>query len=101
MQPQFCGHVHYMYLWYDGDLCSQIVQTIVSNVVVINEDCSTCCLNDTEHGQNERGLASTSTTNYTNLSYERQCIIGDYIAGIIILLYLSSPRNIHSDVFQH
>jgi hypothetical protein len=39
----------------------------VGNVVVINEDGFTCCLNDTVHGQSERRLACTSTTNYTNL----------------------------------
>ena len=37
------------------------------NVVVINEDGSTCCLNDTEHRQSERELACTSMTNCTNL----------------------------------
>ena len=75
-------HLSHTYLRYDGDLCSQIVQTIVSNVVVINEDGSTCCLNDTEHGQSERGLASTSTTNYTNLRESRKF---NYIIAVVIV----------------
>ena len=41
-------------LRYDGDLWPQIVQTIVSNVVAINKDGCTCCLNDTEYGRSER-----------------------------------------------
>ena len=76
-------HLSHTYLRYDGDLCSQIVQTIVSNVVVINEDGSTCCLNDTEHGQSERGLASTSTTNYTNLRESRKYYI--IIIAVVIV----------------
>ena len=39
----------------------------MGNVVDIDEDGSTCCLNDTEHGQSERRFSRTSTTSNPNL----------------------------------
>ena len=57
-----------LYLWYDGDSWSEHMKSYVCDVNVVNDYLSLCCLNDTEQGQSERGLAGTCPSHNANLN---------------------------------
>ena len=55
------------YLWDDGESRSQVLKSNLRNINTINNNSSSSSLQDAEQSQSQRGFASTSATNDTNL----------------------------------
>ena len=61
----------YCYLWDYGEPGSQILESNLGNINTINNNSSSSSLQDAEQSQSQRGFASTSAANDTNLKVWR------------------------------
>ena len=61
----------YCYLWDYGESGSQILESNLGDINTINDNSSSSSLQDAEQSQSQRGFASTSATNDTNLKVWR------------------------------